>query len=204
MNAKTPSASKSTERALAQRERIMCAAKKCFIEHGFHAAGMALIAETADMSPGLIYRYFDSKDAIILAIIEQQLVESRNCIRALHDAPDFEAAVFEAFDQWRKADPAIMNAALFLEMSAEATRNPVLAAALHASDLALREEVANWLAASVSTGGKGMARETAELRAISMQCFMEGLAIRALREPDIAADQLQVAIAHFAKSLFAS
>ena len=30
---------------------------------------MAAIAEVAGMSPGLIYRYFDSKNAIILAII---------------------------------------------------------------------------------------------------------------------------------------
>ena len=41
---------------------ILDAAKKCFIEHGFHAASMANIAETAGMSPGLIYRYFENKE----------------------------------------------------------------------------------------------------------------------------------------------
>ncbi len=53
-------------RAEAQRDRILCAALKCFIEHGFHAASMANIAETAQMSAGLMYRYFDNKNAIVL------------------------------------------------------------------------------------------------------------------------------------------
>ena len=34
-------AGKDTPRAEVQRERILCAAQKCFIEHGFHAASMA-------------------------------------------------------------------------------------------------------------------------------------------------------------------
>ena len=43
------------ERARAQRERILRAAKRCFVEHGFHAASIADIARTAEMSAGLIY-----------------------------------------------------------------------------------------------------------------------------------------------------
>lgn len=49
MNAR-PTCGKDTPRAEVQRERILCAAQKCFIEHGFHAASMANIAETAQMS----------------------------------------------------------------------------------------------------------------------------------------------------------
>ena len=37
-----------------QRQRILDAAEKCFIESGFHAATMAHIATTADISPGLM------------------------------------------------------------------------------------------------------------------------------------------------------
>ncbi len=196
--------SKISERAQSQRARILCAAQKCFIEHGFHAAGMASIAKNANMSPGLIYRYFDSKNAIILAIVERQLEDSRTGIRALHDAPDFAAAAFKAFNHWRNADPRVMNAALFLEMSAEATRNPTLAAALRASDLELRKELSNWLAASIADGGKGLPVKVAQIRAISLQCFMEGLAIRALREPDLSPAALKAAITHFMNGLFAA
>jgi AcrR family transcriptional regulator len=204
MNTRQQGASKQTERAQAQCERILCAAQKCFIEHGFHAAGMALIAETADMSPGLIYRYFNSKNAIILAIIQRQLENARAGIRALHDAPDVAAAAFDAFDCWRRADPRLMNAALFLEMSAEASRNPELATALATSDNEIRKEIANWLAAPLEAGGKGLPSELARVRAVSMQCWMEGLAIRALREPDIEPAILQAAIREFMDNLTAA
>ena len=40
-------ACRSGARAAAQRTRILQAAQKCFVEHGFHAASMATIAQTA-------------------------------------------------------------------------------------------------------------------------------------------------------------
>ncbi|MGD8359415.1 MAG: helix-turn-helix domain-containing protein, partial [Lysobacterales bacterium] len=75
---------RTATRKQAQRERILSAAQACFVESGFHAASMANIAETAEMSPGLIYRYFESKNAIILAIIDKQLTVLRRRIRELH------------------------------------------------------------------------------------------------------------------------
>ena len=51
MNGK-PNTTKAQARAEAQHERILSAAQQCFIEHGFHAASMASIAETAEMSAG--------------------------------------------------------------------------------------------------------------------------------------------------------
>ena len=56
-------------RAEAQRERILAAAQQCFIRRGFHAAGMAAIAEVAGMSPGLIYRYFRDKQEVLFHAI---------------------------------------------------------------------------------------------------------------------------------------
>ena len=87
MNAGIARTTKDTPRAEAQRERILCAAQRCFIEYGFHAASMASIAETAQMSAGLMYRYFENKSAIVLAIIERQLQEGRD--------PDRTAAFVE-------------------------------------------------------------------------------------------------------------
>src|SRR5690606_21791567 len=63
----------AADRADLQRDRILQAAQRCFVEHGFHAASMASIAGTAGVSAGLIYRYFASKNEIIVAIVERQL-----------------------------------------------------------------------------------------------------------------------------------
>ena len=88
---------KAQERAERQRDRVLEAAKQCFVEHGFHAASMANIAEAAHMSPGLIYRYFENKSSIILAIIERQLQESRAGIDALDHGTDMAARLAEVF-----------------------------------------------------------------------------------------------------------
>src|SRR3546814_21159289 len=91
MNDAAPS-DKATARIEAQRERILLAAQECFIQHGFHAESMASIAETAGMSAGLIYRYFENKNAIILAIVERQLEMLRNDIELNRDI-DLPAAM---------------------------------------------------------------------------------------------------------------
>ncbi len=59
-----------------RRDTILRAARRCFVEHGFHATGMAEICVEAGMSPGNLYRYFKNKAAIIQAIAD----ETRNRI----------------------------------------------------------------------------------------------------------------------------
>ena len=181
----------SSSRADAQRDRILCAALKCFIEHGFHAASMASIADTAQMSAGLMYRYFANKNAIVLGIIERQLEERRTIIRQLHSSNDIAAGLLTTFERWCAADPGVMNPALFLEMSAEATRNPPLAAALRSFDAGMRMEVQAWLGRDRELGGMGLAPECAATRALSLQCFIDGLVLRSVREPNVDRDQLR-------------
>lgn len=195
MNAETTT--KGAERAQTQRERILNAAQTCFVKHGFHAAGMAAIAEAAEMSPGLIYRYFENKSAIILAIIERQSEENCTQVCHLHSAKEFIDGVIALFDSWKNADPQVINAALFLEMTAEASRDPVIAQAVRAFDMTLRARLCEWMSRDIAAGGMGLPAETAAKHAFSLQCFVEGLAIRAIREPDLSAPMLKSAIEHF-------
>lgn len=172
-------------RAEVQRERILAAAKQCFIERGFHAASMANIAEAAAMSPGLIYRYVENKSAVVLAIIEEQLEKVREDIAALDSHCDLSERTIARVNQWRGADPGIMNPALFLEMSAEGTRDASIGAAIQACDRRARAEVIAWMCRPKATGGLGLDAETAAVRALMMQCIMHGLAVRTVREPDL-------------------
>lgn len=181
-------------RATAQRARILAAATRCFVEHGFHAASMARIAEAAQMSPGLMYRYFPSKSAIVLAIIERQLEENRAKIGELHASTEITPNLRQSFAQWQSEVPDAMNAALFLAMSADARRDPQIARALRESDRLTRANLQDWLGRSRQEGGRGVPKALAESRAILMQCVIEGMAIRALREPDLDFDQLAPAL----------
>ena len=179
--------SKADDRIEAQRQRILAAAQKCFVEHGFHAASMATIADTAQMSAGLIYRYFKSKSEIIQAIIGRQLEATRDKLGQMHASTvtDMTAGIIGSLDEQGPCDEHSMNGALFMEMSAEATRDPQIATALRAFDAAVRSEVANWLSRRKEQGGYGLPQDIVPARALLFVCLIEGLKVRITREPGI-------------------
>jgi AcrR family transcriptional regulator len=200
MNTTSATTESAPSRAQAQRDRILCAARQCFIESGFHAASMATIAETAGMSAGLIYRYFDSKNAIILAIIEQQLREKRADIASLKPAADLTQKIGELFESWKSGDQRVMNPALSLEMTALATRDAQIAEALRNADRVSREDFSAWMRQSALQVGLELSESELAARAFALRCVIEGLTIRAVREPDatstVVADALALLLPH--------
>ena len=187
-----PASYRTATRADAQRDRILCAALRCFVHHGFHAASMASIAETAQMSAGLIYRYFENKNAIVLAIVERQLEEKRAFIRRLQSIEQLVDMLVGKFDESR--DEGEFAVALMLEMSAEATRNPQIAAALRRADELTRQEFEDWLTRSREQGGAGIAGPLAARRSVAIRMVIEGLLFRVAREPDLDRTVLRAAL----------
>jgi AcrR family transcriptional regulator len=185
-------------RVEAQRERILVAAQKCFVERGFHGASMANIAETAGMSAGLIYRYFAGKSEIILAIVQHQLELLLHDVQ-LNRKVDMVAEMIGSFGGTRAcaSDRRGMNPALLLEMSAEATRDPTIAAALDSFDTVLRTVLSEWLSDSPENGGCGLPAELAPPRALMLQLLFEGLKVRETREPELDRALLAKALQEF-------
>lgn len=192
--------SKAEARTQQQRERILDAARSCFVKHGFHTASMAKIAETAGMSPGLIYRYFDSKSDIILAIIEQQLEQARADIAALEPDTNLVPLFRKLFTEWQHGESELINAALLLEMTAEATRDPQIAGALAAADRVTGADLKEWLEKIAKSEGRGSSERETEARSFLLRCLLGGLAIRAIREPDldprVLTDSLELVLPH--------
>jgi AcrR family transcriptional regulator len=52
--------------------RILAAAKQCYTESGVASSTIDDIADQAGVSRRTVYRYFDNKEAIILAVVEEQ------------------------------------------------------------------------------------------------------------------------------------
>ena len=192
----SPPVNKAEARVVAQRERILVAAQKCFVERGFHGASMAHIAETAGMSAGLIYRYFAGKNEIILAIVEHQLEMLLGDIQ-LKRKVDLTAELIASFDRCGDDQTRGMNPALLLEMSAEATRDASIAASLDSFDKALRAALVRWLTEDIGNGGLGMSEPVALQRALLMQLLFEGLKVRQTREPDLDRVLLEAALREF-------
>jgi AcrR family transcriptional regulator len=66
-----------------RRNQILDAAMKTFSEVGFHKARMSDIADTSGLSKGSLYWYFDSKDSIILNLLEKFFEPELKDLRAL-------------------------------------------------------------------------------------------------------------------------
>lgn len=54
-----------------KREAILAAALELFAERGFHGTAVPLVAEKAGVGAGTIYRYFESKEALVNALYQQ-------------------------------------------------------------------------------------------------------------------------------------
>ncbi len=176
----------SRERALQQRQRILDAAEKCFIESGFHAATMAHIAATAQISPGLIYRYFENKSAIVRAIIERHL-ECDGC-RVVDEHDDSQSLcerLLDLFECWQRGADPKLNAALMLELTAESTRNPQLAEFIRGKDRVFGKSLAARVQREARARGVQLTAAAAHGRAVILQCLVEGLASRAVRDPTL-------------------
>jgi len=61
-----------------KRVRIMNAALECFANEGYFATTINHIAKHAGTSKGLMYNYFDSKEALLKAIIQKSVNEIFN------------------------------------------------------------------------------------------------------------------------------
>lgn len=106
----------------ARREHILDAAERCFAQAGFHRTTMHDICRMAGVSPGALYVYFDSKEALIEGIVERDRSEFAEHLAELGEAPDFMAAL-EAVGGYYLDPARAHKSQLCIEIGLEATRN---------------------------------------------------------------------------------
>jgi AcrR family transcriptional regulator len=77
-----------------RRERILTAAAQLAARRGFHTVGMADIGAEAGIVGSGIYRHFDSKDAVLVALLDRVMDRlAAGAERILAEAPDERAAL---------------------------------------------------------------------------------------------------------------
>lgn len=64
----------------ARRIEILRAASRVFAKKGLAAAKISDIAHEAGLSHGLVYHYFENKDAVFAAILDEKLARMRNAL----------------------------------------------------------------------------------------------------------------------------
>jgi TetR/AcrR family transcriptional regulator, repressor for uid operon len=117
----------------ARRERILDAAEHCFARTGFHRTTIQDICKEAGISPGALYVWFDSKEALIAGISERDRAEFAERLDRLADAPDFMQALRELGEQYF-LDDAVKDHRMCVDIGLEATRNQRVGEIFHRFD----------------------------------------------------------------------
>jgi AcrR family transcriptional regulator len=131
---------RASQRVIAtdKRDAIMSAALELFVERGFFGTAVPEIADKAGVGAGTIYRYFESKEALVNALYRQE--KQRFAERVITDFPTTPIARELFRTMWmRMAKFAVENPKpfIFLELHHHASYLDVESRALEARMLDL-------------------------------------------------------------------
>ena len=110
-----------------RRTQILDAALICFAKRGFHQASMHDISGEAGISVGLIYRYFENKDAVISAMADRHKKEIHEVLERAQQAPTLLESLEILFTAHCCEDAPQVISAFVVDLYAEASRNPHVA-----------------------------------------------------------------------------
>jgi len=109
-----------------RRSEILAAAQACFARSGFHQTSMQEICTEAGMSPGNLYRYFPSKEAIIAGIAERDRADAAQQFADLDRAGNFFEGL-ALLAQHHLVEQSAEEVSLCAEIMTESRRNPAVA-----------------------------------------------------------------------------
>jgi len=106
-----------------RRSQILDAALVCFAKRGFHQASMHDISAEAGISVGLIYRYFENKEAVISAMADRHKKEISEMLERAQQAPTLLESLEILFTAHCCEDAPQVVSAFVVDLYAEASRN---------------------------------------------------------------------------------
>src|SRR5213592_1555356 len=116
-----------TDTVLDRPTQILDAAVACFAKRGFHQASMHDISAEAGISVGLIYRYFQNKEAVIAAMADRHKKQIHEILERARQAPSLRESLETLFTAHCGETEPQVTAAFVVDLFAEASRNPRVA-----------------------------------------------------------------------------
>src|SRR6266705_3178006 len=110
-----------------RRSQILDAAVVCFAKRGFHQTSMHDISAEAGISVGLIYRYFENKEAVISAMADRHKEEIGDMLERARQAQTLLESLEILFTAHCCENEPRVISAFVVDLYAEASRNPPVA-----------------------------------------------------------------------------
>lgn len=156
---------------------------RCFLRDGFRGASISGICAEAEISPGLLYHYFTSKEEIVAAMTESGLEHAASRFRRMTAEKDVVLALADELD-WEKMREWSPLALLSLEMVTEAGRNPAIASLVQDHSRRLRGLLAEHLRLGQQRGQIDPALDP-DLAASVLLGLIEGSKSMPIKNPDV-------------------
>jgi len=179
------------DRTAARRQQVLDAAQGCFRRHGFHGASMAEISAAAGMSVGHIYHYFENKDAIVAAIIDEDVQRFSSEFAEIGRSPDIMAAMIDHAGVVVQRILDGKGPTLSAEIFAEAARNPTVRKVLQDADKKVHDIVRETI---FKSGRAPFTEEQLEARMEIIGAMFDGLEMRLIRNPDFSREAVIVEV----------
>lgn len=184
----------------ARRQQILDAACACVRKAGFHGASMHEIAQAAGLSVGQIYRYFASKEAIIAAIVGQDLAEMREKFAEFEKAPGpIDESIAERCGEGIDKCFDRSRAALVLEVLAEAARNPRVECIVRDAD---QQERALGRRLLESARKPHWTDKEIDARGEILSAVFDGLIMRGVNNPDADREAMKLVLQKVIRCIF--
>lgn len=172
------------EKHAEKQAEILAAALRCFFRDGFHGASTAKICKEAGISPGHLYHYFSSKEAIATAISEAGMARIEASFGEMMKSPNVLSALTAQMDRVKTKRDANKRAMgrLVLELLVEAERNPAIAKIVQANSRKMRQLLAEFVRS-------GQARDQidpgldADITAGLLLSVLDGMRTVSIRDP---------------------
>ncbi len=105
-----------------RRTQVLRAAADGFARKGIHQTTMQEICEASGISAGALYRYFPTKESIVVAFAEAERTEAAKLFSRLDSSPNIVSAFTEIVPELVNGLTDENYGRLTLEVAAEATR----------------------------------------------------------------------------------
>jgi TetR/AcrR family transcriptional repressor of uid operon len=183
-----------------KRQGILEAAERCFVRDGFRGASISGICAEAGISPGHLYHYFASKEAIIGAMTESGLEYATSVFDHMKESPNAVDGLVAEIARAKPGRDRGSSRILVLDMLAEGGRNPAVGAILREHTGALRHLLSDFLRQGQARGQVDRSLD-ADVAAAILISISDGAKALAIRDPDLdmtkATETLQALVTRF-------
>lgn len=169
-----------------RRREILRAAFRCFSQKGLHGTTMQEIADEADLSAGALYRYFESKEALIESLAAGSAERRAEALGALGPGggADALAELVAGMMAALRSEGADASVRLDVRLWAEALDHPEVRKTAREAFASLREPVADYVRGE---RGAGRIREDVDPEAVgrAVVSLMTGLELQRALEGEL-------------------